>query len=523
MYMSSRRLAVSLAAIAVMLTGLACQNIGPIPDALEYLEVTRGPCQSSPGAYTDPCVERNLEQPYSSGMVTGIATPYEVIHFWGGSQVIVRGVVLKKSTRCITLPIVFAEWKEREAWPAYYQNCFVDVAVSEYLLGTGPPKVTLQIPVGVSTEEMTEQEEADITHSLAPYYEGYEWVIYVHPPYSVAVKTAQAAGFYAVQRDNNGDIVLVHHLREHYLSLLERDPDFDGIAPGQPFNGHLTKITLEEFKRMISEAIASPPTADSMAAAGYPTNYIDPAAPTPITDLNKIDTYFKETLRAYDNSVATPAPPPTVTGGKGQRPTPTSTPTLTLEPTDTPAPEPTDTPIPMPEPTDTPTPTPTPTPALEPTDTPTPTPEPTETPTPEPTAADTPTPGQAPTDTPTPTPEPTGTPTPTPTATPTPVPGGVVVTTLRSADGTSVDVSWMKFTLSGFNYYRFVICRAADYVGGTCSNNVYEGDAIYDIDDPGPVTVTGLDANTAYGLIMQVWYDESSSVHKYHATIPVGQ
>ena len=259
----------------------------------------------------------------------GIATPYEIIHFWGGAQVIVRGVVLKNSTRCITLPIVFAAWKEQESMPAYYQNCFVDVDVSEYLLGAGPPKVTLQIPVTVLTEEMTEQGRVAVTQSLAPYYEGYEWVIYVHSPYSVAIKAAQAGGFYAVQRDNNGDIVLVHHLRERYLSLLERDPDFDGIVVGRPFNGHLTKMTLEEFKRMISDAIARPPTADSMAAAGYPTNYIDPAAPTPITDLNKIDTYFKETLRAYNNSVATPAPPPTVTGGKDQRPTnkPTQTPT----------------------------------------------------------------------------------------------------------------------------------------------------------------------------------------------------
>ena len=109
---------------------------------------------------------------------------------------------------------------------------------------------------------------------------------------------------------------------------------------------------------------------------------------------------------------------------------------------------------------------------------------------------------------------------PTATPTPTPVPGGVVVTAQRSADGTSVDVSWTKFTLPNFSYYRFVICRAADYDGASCKNNVYSGDPIFNIDSLGPVNVTGLDASTAYGLIMQVWHSNSTAVHKYHATIP---
>ena len=146
---------------------------------------------------------------------------------------------------------------------------------------------------------------------------------------------------------------------------------------------------------------------------------------------------------------------------------------------------------------------------------------PTSTPTPTPTPTATPSP--TPTPTPTATPTPTPTPTATPTATPTPVPGGVTVTTQRNMDGTSVDVSWTKFTLSGFNYYRFVICRAVDYDGSSCQNNVYNGDPIYNIYNLGPVTVTGLDAATSYGLILQVWYNNSSSVHKYHATIPVGE
>ena len=114
----------------------------------------------------------------------------------------------------------------------------------------------------------------------------------------------------------------------------------------------------------------------------------------------------------------------------------------------------------------------------------------------------------------------TPTPTPSPTPTPTQVPGGVTVTTQRSVDGTSVDVSWTRFTLPGFNYYRFVICRDTDYDGTSCRNNVYSGYPIYNIDDLGPVIVTDLDPAASYGLILQAWHSNYSSVYKYHATIP---
>ena len=133
------------------------------------------------------------------------------------------------------------------------------------------------------------------------------------------------------------------------------------------------------------------------------------------------------------------------------------------------------------------------------------------------------TPTPTPSPTPTPAPEPTETPTPTPTAAPTPIPGGVTVTTQRSADGASVDVSWTEFTLPNFSYYRFVMCRDTDYDGSSCQNSVYRSDPIFNVDNLGPVTVTGLDPDISYGLIMQAWHSNTSSVYKYHTTIPVGE
>ena len=123
------------------------------------------------------------------------------------------------------------------------------------------------------------------------------------------------------------------------------------------------------------------------------------------------------------------------------------------------------------------------------------------------------------TPTPTPTPEPTPTPTPTPKP-PTKPPTAPSVTAARGTDATTATVSWTKYTGDDFDYYRFVVCPAANFIGGTCSNNVFTSDAYYSADSTGPVKVTGLDASTGYGVILQVWRRGGAGALKPNTTIP---
>ena len=135
----------------------------------------------------------------------------------------------------------------------------------------------------------------------------------------------------------------------------------------------------------------------------------------------------------------------------------------------------------------------------------------------------TPTPTPAPTSTPTPTPAPTATPTPTPapTATPTATPVPLVtLTATRGAKGDTASVSWTAYGGSGFSYYRFVVCDASQYDGASCSGAVFRSDPYYDVNATGPVTVTGLNAGTGYGVILQVWHTGETNVLKFHATLP---
>ncbi len=165
---------------------------------------------------------------------------------------------------------------------------------------------------------------------------------------------------------------------------------------------------------------------------------------------------------------------------------------------------------------------PTPEPTKEPTPEPTkePTPEPTKEPTPEPTKEPTPEPTREPTPEPTrePTPEPTREPTPEPTTGPAPF--DVSVKAVRDRAGTSAEVSWTKYAGRNFDYYRFVICPSAHFIGGTCANNVFRSDAYYDAGKTGPVAATGLDPQTGYGVILQVWRTGGLPAHKFSTTIP---
>ena len=94
------------------------------------------------------------------------------------------------------------------------------------------------------------------------------------------------------------------------------------------------------------------------------------------------------------------------------------------------------------------------------------------------------------------------------------------MTATRGDDATTATVSWTKYTGGDFDYYRFVVCPDSGFIEGSCSNNVFTSDAYYDAGSTGPVTVTGLDAQAGYGVILQVWRTGGKGALKPNTTIP---
>ena len=96
----------------------------------------------------------------------------------------------------------------------------------------------------------------------------------------------------------------------------------------------------------------------------------------------------------------------------------------------------------------------------------------------------------------------------------------IVVTAARGDDGDTASVSWTAYAGDDFKYYRVIVCNDSQYNGSSCSGTVFTSTPSYDANDTGPVNVTGLNAGTGYGVILQVW--RNGSALKRHATLPAG-
>ena len=97
-------------------------------------------------------------------------------------------------------------------------------------------------------------------------------------------------------------------------------------------------------------------------------------------------------------------------------------------------------------------------------------------------------------------------------------PAPPAITAIRGDGGDSATVSWTPYGGSDFQSYRVIVCDDSQYDGSSCSGTVFQSDAIYDVKATGPMTVTGLDVGTGYGVILQVWRDGGTL--KVHATLP---
>ena len=96
----------------------------------------------------------------------------------------------------------------------------------------------------------------------------------------------------------------------------------------------------------------------------------------------------------------------------------------------------------------------------------------------------------------------------------------LAVAAARGADGDSASVTWTKYDGDDFHYYRVIVCDDSQYDGASCSGAVFRSDPFYDADFTGPAAVSGLDAQTGYGVILQIWRTGGAGAIKLHATLP---
>ena len=96
------------------------------------------------------------------------------------------------------------------------------------------------------------------------------------------------------------------------------------------------------------------------------------------------------------------------------------------------------------------------------------------------------------------------------------------VTAERNDDGVSASVSWTAYAGDDFSYYRVIVCTDAQYDGSSCSGTVHKSAPVYDAASTGPVSITGLEAQTGYGVILQTWRTDGALKSHALLAVPVG-
>ena len=223
-------------------------------------------------------------------------------------QIIIRGTVISDTTRCDIYPwgkisnLIESPHLPFPPHQGFYLDCFVDVRINEYLVGVGPPQLTVLIettsfglldPDG--WEEITD-EWIDFTFDnpdsrVASAFEGRELVLFLDAPDSLVMEVwhvQRGTPLWFVQRHGDEVRAVSEHL------------------PWARTDQHRSKLnmSLSELTAEIKQAAQ-----DRIAITGGRIGK-DPTLPMLVTDANKLRDFFGAVGAVYDGDDATILPPP---------------------------------------------------------------------------------------------------------------------------------------------------------------------------------------------------------------------
>ena len=202
------------------------------------------PCQPWGGSSVDPC-ERRVPWPWPELKYPAIEAlsyvpnpPLTLTEEMDDAfnyrddvpHIVVRGVVAPGSTRCRLQSgrgITPGDPNEDLRWMADTSNirCYSEVAVREYLIGSGPERVTVM--TGRRNNDgvhrtiygdvpRDEAYFADISEPLVEALEGREWIFWLEVPLDPATETWDSSRYWSVQKLDDGTILAVSKWSGHH-------------------------------------------------------------------------------------------------------------------------------------------------------------------------------------------------------------------------------------------------------------------------------------------------------------------
>ncbi len=283
---------------------------------LSYLEEVIPPCVPIDGSDIDPCLSVKLppvEVP-SNVTTTAFTKLDSFLYMLIGKDsplftphIVIRGTVVPDTNRCGLYPTEFFDYVETDQYRPSILNpildsftyfCFIEVRVNEYIVGDGPPELTVRMYryflYSSYPEEWPSIEElyTDASNTIS-HYEGKEMIIFLGPADTQAVEAwsrrAFKRGWWFVQRKNGEPPRAV-------AWSIDR-------ATTDELRSQLD-LPLDELVRQIKEAAE-----ERLVLTGGRIG-VDASLPMLVTDANKLQDFYQQTGAVYEGDGATVLPPP---------------------------------------------------------------------------------------------------------------------------------------------------------------------------------------------------------------------
>lgn len=289
---------------------------------ISYLENVIPPCTAT--AVPGPCVPGVppiLETASSAGSLPGwlyfgipsftgmLLGEYDEYHPTWAPHIVIRGIVLPKTTRCELYPIRSFDYLKLLEVIEYLDmySCFADVQINEYIVGEGPPKLTValhheSIPLGDQRDNWPNIKDRIITNYLknpqqrtAETYEGRELVIFLQPAGSISIE--------AWTRGWQFSVWFVQRVGDEIRAIASNIKDAVNDEQRARLDLPLTEL-VEQLKQAAEER---------MTITGGRIG-IKASLPMFITDANKLGEYYQANGALYYGSGNTTVLPPPVPG-----------------------------------------------------------------------------------------------------------------------------------------------------------------------------------------------------------------
>ena len=303
--------------VAALLLFAACDQA---PEH-EYLKGEIPPCTPVPGSTVDPCdpVAKRISFSLGHPDLWGVDAPTSVREMLDDSpppawvtHFVLRGTYLPGTGRCTAgdlfrppayLQNEFGDTSDTASeWSDWSIKCYMDVRANTYIVGSGPPRFTALLLRWIESGDTSTKEGKEQMESLRKQFEyflnapfpGREHVMFFGPPVDLSSEAWRLMGYWDVQRQDDGTVIVEHPEIELWESQRLEDAQI-----------HRSKLVVEmpAFTKAVT-------TAHQERVTEYGGRIgADASLPMLVTDVHRLRDYYTE-VGAYASGAPTPAQPP---------------------------------------------------------------------------------------------------------------------------------------------------------------------------------------------------------------------